>query len=71
MITEGNRFFARLDVWDHTKKCTLAFRSKAMLQRASLEDGQEEEGAPARKRRASPSNDRLIALANTEQASNA
>ena len=41
--TNDNRLFARLDVWDHTKKITLAFRSKAMLQLASLQDGQDEE----------------------------
>ena len=41
--TKDNRLFARLDVWDHTKKITLAFRSKAMLQLASLQDGQDEE----------------------------
>ena len=43
MKTKDNRFFARLDVWDHTKKLTLAFRSQAMLQLAALEDGQEEQ----------------------------
>ena len=43
MKTKDNRLFARLDVWDHTKKITLAFRSKAMLQLASLGEGQEEE----------------------------
>ena len=41
--TNDNRLFARLDVWGHTKKITLAFRSKAMLQLASLQDGQDEE----------------------------
>ena len=35
--TKDNRLFARLDVWDSTKKITVAFRSKAMLQLASLE----------------------------------
>jgi hypothetical protein len=41
--TKDNRLFARLDVWDGTKKITLAFRSKAMLQLASLQNDQEEE----------------------------
>ena len=41
--TKDNRLFARLDVWDGTKKITLAFRSKAMLQLASLQNEQEEE----------------------------
>ena len=41
--TKDNRLFARLDVWDRTKKITLAFRSKAMLQLASLQDGQDKE----------------------------
>ena len=41
--TNDGRLFTRLDVWDHTKKITLAFRSKAMLQIASLEDGQDTE----------------------------
>ena len=35
--TKDNRLFARLDVWDSTKKITVAFRGKAMLQLASLE----------------------------------
>ena len=43
MKSKDNRLFSRLDVWDHTKKITLAFRSKAMLQLASLQDGQDEE----------------------------
>ena len=43
MKSKDNRLFARFDVWDHTKKITLAFRSKAMLQLASLGEGQEEE----------------------------
>ena len=38
--TKDDRLFAQLDVWDHTKKITLAFRSKAMLQLASLEESQ-------------------------------
>ena len=38
--TKDGRLFARFDVWDHTKKITLAFRSKAMLQLASLEESQ-------------------------------
>ena len=41
--TKDNRLFARLDVWDGTKKITLAFRSKAMLQLASLQIDQEEQ----------------------------
>lgn len=41
--TKDDRLFARLDVWDRTKKITLAFRSKAMLQLASLQDGQDKE----------------------------
>ena len=41
--TNDNRLFARLDVWDGTKKITLAFRSKAMLQLASLENEEEYE----------------------------
>ena len=41
--TKDDRLFARLDVWDQTKKITLAFRSKAMLQLASLQDGQDKE----------------------------
>jgi hypothetical protein len=41
--TKDGRLFARLDVWDGTKKIKLAFRSKAMLQLASLEKDQEQE----------------------------
>ena len=41
--TKDDRLFARLDVWDSTKKITLAFRSKAMLQLASLQNDQEKE----------------------------
>ena len=41
--TKDDRLFARFDVWDHTKKISLAFRSKAMLRLASLEDGEEAE----------------------------
>ena len=33
--TKDDRLFARLDVWDPTKKITVAFRSKALLQLAS------------------------------------
>ena len=40
MKTKDDRLFTRLDIWDHTKKITLAFRSKAMLQLASLGDDQ-------------------------------
>ena len=35
--TTDDRLFARLDVWDYSKQISLAFRSKAMLQLASLE----------------------------------
>ena len=35
--TADDRLFARLDVWDYSKKISLAFRGKAMLQLASLE----------------------------------
>ena len=41
--TKDDRLFTRLDVWDTTKKISLWFRSKAMLQLASLEDGQDAE----------------------------
>ena len=41
--TKDDRLFARLDVWDATKKITVAFRSKAMLQLASLQNDQEKE----------------------------
>ena len=41
--TNDGRLFARLDVWDYSKNITLAFRSKAMLQLASLDDGQAQE----------------------------
>ena len=41
--TKDDRLFTRLDVWDGTKKITVAFRSKAMLQLASLPDDQEKE----------------------------
>ena len=34
--TKDDRLFIRLDVWDQSKKISLAFRSKAMLQLASL-----------------------------------
>ena len=34
--TKDGRLFARLDVWDYSKKISLAFRSKAMLELASL-----------------------------------
>ena len=36
-----DRLFTRLDVWDGTKKISVGFRSKAMLQLASLEKDQE------------------------------
>ena len=38
--TNDERLFARLDVWDYSKKISLAFRGKAMLQLASLADEQ-------------------------------
>ena len=41
--TKDDRLFTRLDVWDATKKITVAFRSKAMLQLASLQIDQEKE----------------------------
>ena len=41
--TNDDRLFARLYVWDYSKKISLAFRSKAMLQLASLADGQTQE----------------------------
>ena len=36
--TKADRLFARLDVWDYSKKISLAFRSKAMVQLAALAD---------------------------------
>ena len=36
--TNDDRLFTRLDVWDYSKKISLAFRGKAMLQLASLAD---------------------------------
>ena len=41
--TKDDRLFTRLDVWDVTKKITVAFRSKAMLQLASLQNDQDKE----------------------------
>ena len=41
--TKDDRLFTRLDVWDATKKISVAFRSKAMLQLASLQNDQEAE----------------------------
>ena len=38
--TNDGRLFARLEVWDFSQKITVAFRSKAMLQLASIPDGQ-------------------------------
>ena len=38
--TKDNRLFARFDVWDYSKKISLPFRTKAMLQLASLSDEQ-------------------------------
>ena len=40
---DGTRLFALLDIWDYSKKISLAFRSKAMLQLATLAEGQEKE----------------------------
>ena len=40
---DGARLFAVLDIWDYSKKISLAFRSKAMLQLATLAEGQEKE----------------------------
>jgi len=42
-IKYHDRLFTRLDVWDVTKKITVAFRSKAMLQLASLENDKDKE----------------------------
>ena len=42
-VTYQDRLFTRLDVWDATKKITVGFRSKAMLQLASLQNGQDKE----------------------------
>jgi ribulose bisphosphate carboxylase small subunit len=42
-IKYHDRLFTRLDVWDATKKITVAFRSKAMLQLASLQKDQDKE----------------------------
>ena len=42
-IKYHDRLFTRLDVWDATKKITVAFRSKAMLQLASLQNDQDKE----------------------------
>ena len=42
-IKYHDRLFTRLDVWDTTKKITVAFRSKAMLQLASLQHDQDKE----------------------------
>ena len=41
--TKDDRLFTRLDVWDTTKKITVAFRSKSMLQLASLQSDQDKE----------------------------
>ena len=41
--SKNDRLFTRLDVWDTTKKITVAFRSKAMLQLASLQNDQDKE----------------------------
>ena len=38
--TNDGRLFAQLDVWGFSQKITVAFRSKAMLQLASIPDGQ-------------------------------
>ena len=42
-IKYHDRLFTRLDVWDATKKITVGFRSKAMLQLASLQNDQDKE----------------------------
>ena len=42
-IKYHDRLFTRLDVWDATKKITVGFRSKAMLQLASLQNDQAQE----------------------------
>ena len=41
--TKDDRLFARFDVWDATKKINVAFRSKAMLQLALLDNDKEKE----------------------------
>jgi hypothetical protein len=43
MTRDGDRLFAQFQCWDFTKSTTLAFRAKAMLQLAQLDDGQEAE----------------------------
>ena len=40
---KGDRLFAQLDCTDYSKRITLAFRSKAMLALAGLQDGMESE----------------------------
>ena len=40
ITTVDGRLFARLEVWDSSQKITVAFRSKAMLQLASIPEGQ-------------------------------
>ena len=40
---DGDRLFAQLECWDYSKRITLAFRGKAMLQLAQLADGQAQE----------------------------
>ena len=42
-IKYQDRLFTRLDVWDATKKITVGFRSKAMLQLAQLQNDQAQE----------------------------
>ena len=41
--TSDGRLFAALDLWDYSKKITLRFRSKAMLQLASLDEDKAQE----------------------------
>ena len=46
--TSDGRLFARLDVWDCSKKISLAFRGKALLQLAGLDENQSDEYVQAR-----------------------
>ena len=64
--TKDGRLFARFDVWDQTKKIALAFRSKAMLQLASLEESQ-----TAEYEQLLATTSRLCAFALTKQTTNA
>ena len=40
--TSDDRLFARFEVWGQSKKCTPAFRGKAMLQLASIPEGEDQ-----------------------------